>query len=199
MADYRDAPAKCPACQELMELRSLSEAMVDTCPRCRGLWVDWFDGELISIVRETAPLSFRPTVDIDPSKTCCPRCGRILMPETFGGSVLLLRCEECAGCFVPREAFTALMELELPAHSRHDPDLQKQSAFARLLEAIRRFVGTEVTAPPVAHYQAHLDLARAYVEKGLVSDALQEVEIALKMRPGDEAATKLRDELTRKV
>jgi Zn-finger nucleic acid-binding protein len=142
MADYRDAPAKCPACQELMELRSLSEAMVDTCARCRGLWVDWFDGDVLAIVHEAAPLSFRPTVDIDPTKAHCPRCSRTLMPETFGGSVLLLRCAECAGCFVPREAFTALMELDLPAHSRHGADVEKQGAFARLLAAIRRFAGT---------------------------------------------------------
>ncbi len=198
MSDYRNAPAKCPACQDLMEARSLSEAMVDTCPRCRGLWVDWFDGELISVVKESAPLSFRPTVDVDPTRCRCPRCDRVLMPETFSGSILLLRCEECAGCFVPREAFTALMELELPAHSRLDPDPQKKSAFARLLEAIRRFVGTEVTAPPSAHFRAHLDLARAYSDKGMVSDALQEVDIALRMEPDDEAATKLREELLKK-
>lgn len=199
MSDYRDAPAKCPACQELMEQRSLSEAMVDTCARCRGLWVDWFDGDLLSVVHEVAPLSLRPAVDVDPTRTQpCPRCSRDLTPETFGGSVLLRRCQECAGCFVPREAFTSLMELDLPAHSRHGADVEKQGALAKLLAAIRRFVGTDVTAPPVANYRAHLDVARAYKDRGLLDDALQELDIALKMQPGDEDARRLRDELLRK-
>ena len=182
-----------------MELRSLSEAMVDTCPRCRGLWVDWFDGDLLSVVHEVAPLSLRPSVALDPTRAhACPRCSHTLTPETFGGSVLLLRCMECAGCFVPREAFTALLELDLPAHSRHGADVEKQGAFAKLLAALRRFVGTDVTAPPVANYRAHVDLARAYKDKGLVDDALQALDIALKMNPGDVDATRLRDELLRK-
>jgi Zn-finger nucleic acid-binding protein len=142
---YRDQPLKCPACGDMLEPRVLSGSTVDTCAKCRGLWVDWYDGDLLAIVQETAPLSFRSPVDIDPTKAKCPRCTQPLMPETFSGSIVLLRCSDCAGCFVPRESFTPLMELDLPAHSRVGADLDKQTGFAKLLLAIRRMFGTEPT------------------------------------------------------
>jgi hypothetical protein len=41
-------------------------------------------------------------------------------------------------------------------------------------------------------FQAHFDLAHAYYEMGLLSDALREVDIALTMRPADVAAKELR-------
>src|SRR5260221_9815710 len=108
MSDYRDVPLQCPACGDVMEQRLLSDCTVDTCPKCRGLWVDWFDGEILSIVKETAPLSFRAAIEIDPAKAKCPRCTQPLIPETFNNAIVLLRCSECAGCFVPRESFTSL-------------------------------------------------------------------------------------------
>jgi Zn-finger nucleic acid-binding protein len=143
--EYREAPMKCPACGDVLEARVLSGSTVDTCPKCRGLWVDWFDGELISIVKETAPLSMRAPVAIDPARALCPRCTQPLMPESFSGAIVLLRCSDCAGCFVPRESFTPLMELDLPAHSRHGADVEKESALQRLLLAIHRLFGAEPT------------------------------------------------------
>jgi Zn-finger nucleic acid-binding protein len=144
VADYRDAPLKCPACTEAMEERVLSGSTVDTCPKCRGLWVDWFDGELVAVVKETAPLSMRPPLTFDPTLARCPRCTKSLVfEETTYGGVTLLRCGDCAGCFVPREAFTALMELDLPAMSRVDVDVAKQTAFERLIAAIHKLFHAE--------------------------------------------------------
>lgn len=143
MADYRDAPATCPVCRTVMEQRLLSEATVDTCAQCRGLWVDWFDGDLVAIVKESAPLSFRPAVEL-PIGAPCPRCTRALMPESVG-DVTLLRCAECAGCFVPRAAFNAVLDLDLPAHAREEASDEKKSAFARLRLAIAKLFGAEPT------------------------------------------------------
>jgi len=128
-----------------MELRFLSDATVDTCPQCRGLWVDWFDGELVAIVKESAPLSYRATGPL-PDDAPCPRCTRTLTRETFGG-VTLLRCAECAGCFVPRDAFNVLLDLDLPAHVRPEASAEKRGALTRLLLAIGKVFGAEPTTP----------------------------------------------------
>lgn len=128
-----------------MEERVLSGSTVDTCARCRGLWVDWFDGELVAVVKETAPLSMRPPFEFDPTKAHCPRCAQVLTPESVNGTILLLRCSDCAGCFVPREAFTAIMELEAPPLSVLPGDLEKHGAWERLLAAIRKLFHNEPT------------------------------------------------------
>jgi Zn-finger nucleic acid-binding protein len=172
-----------------MEARVLSGSTVETCPKCRGLWVEWFDGELIAVVKETAPLSLRPPVAIDPTKALCPGCTQPLTPEAHGGAVVLLRCADCAGCFVPREAFTALMELDLPAHAVGG-NLEKHGAFARLIAAIRRVFHTEPTVK-LGDARAHYDLAVAYHAKGLIAEALDEIEIVLELQPGDRDAKAL--------
>jgi Zn-finger nucleic acid-binding protein len=129
-----------------MEERVLSGSTVDTCSRCRGLWVDWFDGELFAVVKETAPLSMRPPLAFDPTRARCPRCTQGLMPESVSGAIVLLRCGDCAGCFVPREAFTAIMELDVPPLSvLPGADAEQQGAWERLLLAIRKLFHTEPT------------------------------------------------------
>jgi Zn-finger nucleic acid-binding protein len=140
MSEYRAAPFKCPTCGESMEERVLSGSTVDTCPRCRGLWVDWFDGELIKIVKETAPLSTRQTFEVDAARAVCPRCAQHLTNELFDGSILLYRCGDCVGCFVPRDSFTLLMELD----HKHT-DAAKRGAFDRLLGVIRKLFYVEPT------------------------------------------------------
>ncbi len=145
MTEYRDAPLKCPACGDALEPRLLSGSTVDACPKCRGLWVDWYDGELLSVVKETAPLSFRPVVTMDREDAKCPRCTQPLTAEMWNGAAVLYRCADCAGCFVPRESFTSLMELDLPAPSVHGADVEKAGSFAKLLLTIRRLFGAEPT------------------------------------------------------
>jgi len=145
MADYRDTPLTCPTCRIVMEQRMLSGSTVDTCPTCRGLWVDWFDGELVAIVRETAPLSVRDAPHA-PLAGNCPRCTQPLTKETVRGEIALLRCADCGGCFVPRKSFTMLLELDLPAYSRAaDVDAKKLDTLTRLVLAIRKLFGAEPT------------------------------------------------------
>jgi len=138
MSNYRDQPLKCPTCEVVMEPRVLSGSTVDTCPKCRGLWVDWFDGDLLLVVKETAPLSIRESIDVDRSSALCPRCTMPLASELFEQSIRLYRCADCAGCFVPREAFTLLLELEdMPRRSQVHGD-KTQSAVERLLGVVQR-------------------------------------------------------------
>lgn len=145
MSDYRDVPLTCPACNVVMEARLLSGSTVDACPTCRGLWVDWFDGELLAIVKETAPLSVRGDLSNMPIGGKCPRCTQPLTAETFNETIALLRCSDCAGCFVPRASFTMLLELDLPAYSRVGADVKKLDGLTRLILAIRKVFGAEPT------------------------------------------------------
>ncbi len=145
MTDYRGTPAKCPACGTVMEERGAADVMVDVCPTCRGLWIDWFDGDTVDVAMKAAPLSVRAPVAIDPSKTFCPRDQQPLMfsnhaihehavgPITEHGP-LLLRCGECGGSFVPRTVFDELLELAMHPQDEAEPD----SPLGKLLAALKR-------------------------------------------------------------
>ena len=134
---YRDLPAKCPACSTMMEARVLAGCTVDVCPSCRGLWVDWFDGELLDVARQTGPLSHRPPVAFDPTAAPCPRC---LRPMTLGSveGILLVRCAECGGTFVPRAAFEDLLTYAMEDVAHVAPT--DESAFTRLLRVLRSMI-----------------------------------------------------------
>ena len=133
---YRDLPARCPACASMMEARILEGCTVDVCPSCRGLWVDWFDGELLDVARQTGPLSHREPVAFDPRNAPCPRCLRAM---TFGNAegpaTLLLCCGECGGTFVPRAAFADLLSSAMGDVSDLEPE--PEGAFARLVRVLR--------------------------------------------------------------
>jgi Zn-finger nucleic acid-binding protein len=93
-----------------MDRRTIAEATIDVCSRCKGLWVDWFDGELTQVAREAAPLSVASTAVEGVSSFGCPLCQRILVSEEHApGAARVWRCGECAGSFVPRASFDALV------------------------------------------------------------------------------------------
>jgi hypothetical protein len=145
MTDYRGTVAKCPACETMMEERGAADVMVDVCPNCRGLWIDWFDGDTVEVAAKAAPLSVRAPVAIDPAKALCPRCIRPLSFTShaiheghvsgpiMGVGPVLLRCGECGGSFVPRTVFDELLELGASA----DVEAQPDSPFAKLVAVLR--------------------------------------------------------------
>jgi Zn-finger nucleic acid-binding protein len=132
---YRGVAIRCPGCADPMRQLALTEAEVDVCDGCGGLWVDWFDGEVRAIATETlrndAP---PPKTETPPARNeaiaagACPRCTRQLVSEQYvvkaeipssrveGRTSLvdgrsgadLLRCEECMGAFVSRSSAEVL-------------------------------------------------------------------------------------------
>ena len=136
---YRDLPARCPACSTLMEARILEGCTVDVCSSCRGLWGDWFDGDLLDVARQTGPLSQRAPVLFDPARAACPRC---LRPMTFGNAeglaTMVLRCGECGGTFVPRAAFADVLAYAMGDTSGFDPE--PEGVFARLARVLRSMI-----------------------------------------------------------
>lgn len=74
---------------------ALTEAEVDVCDPCGGIWVDWFDGEVRAIASETLRASDPgPPLAADAAKPsgranevaasgACPRCTRQLVVEQY--------------------------------------------------------------------------------------------------------------------
>jgi Zn-finger nucleic acid-binding protein len=121
-----------------MTAHHISEAEVDVCNACGGLWVDWFDGEVKKVATEvlsgeTERLS-RPTPPTSSLRAeavatgACPRCTRqltveryVIVTEKLEGTdkkvvkqqtgADLMRCEECAGVFVSRASASLLATL----------------------------------------------------------------------------------------
>jgi Zn-finger nucleic acid-binding protein len=138
---YRRAALACPLCpSELLEERAAGEALVDICPACGGVWVDWFDGELTPVVRDVAALG-RPSGRERPPEGArghCPRCAAGLYGDPHAGDSLgplLLRCGECAGSFVPRDAFDAIATFEPGAAP--EPPAGAAGFWRRLVEVVR--------------------------------------------------------------
>ena len=104
-----DAVASCPACAARMDLRAAGDATIDVCPTCRGLWLDWFDGDTLSLAELAMPLSRRASAPV-PAKVLCPRCSDPLEERAHDTSgPIVWRCLECAGSFLPRATVEALL------------------------------------------------------------------------------------------
>lgn len=131
---YRDPPARCPSCDVTMQPTPIYDAVVDECADCKGIWVDWFDGELERAIHELAP---EPAVQhartqSDPGR--CPRCQAELSKEERAPGGDVLRCGECGGAFVPRASFEPLLAAVRDAPpSQPDPS---KSISARLLAVL---------------------------------------------------------------
>jgi Zn-finger nucleic acid-binding protein len=126
---YREAALTCPGCADLLEPKEVGEAIIDVCPTCAGIWVDWFDGELDVMVKgaDAAP---RGEDREGAGAGTCPRCGRGLDSDTYLDSkVPILRCGECAGAFVSYASANALMKLDSGVLARLASALR--SLFAR--------------------------------------------------------------------
>lgn len=142
---FRGGVLRCPACAGGMDERALSGAMVDVCPGCQGLWLDWFDGDVATLVRETgSPRTYVASGGAGGSGQC-PRCGVDLaagalpIDDAEGGNVgpEVLRCGDCQGVFVPRSA----AEIVLGLGMRTSLVVNEPSFFARLLQALRELFG----------------------------------------------------------
>jgi Zn-finger nucleic acid-binding protein len=124
-----------------MEERVFDAAHVDVCPMCKGAWIEWFDGDIAQIAQSMPPSS-RASVTLPPGLRPCPTCQRVLSEEVvFGASVL--RCGECAGAFVTRQA---IAELRAQAESSPPPAEPKPSeplsVAERLLALVRELFGS---------------------------------------------------------
>ena len=153
-AGYRGVAIRCPGCGDPMSVVPLSEADVDVCATCQGIWVDWFDGELGAVARDVARVTHGqgpagPTSGMRNEVVAtggCPRCPGVQLvseryavkhqPAAPGAKVEvqetgaeLLRCEHCAGSFL--SATSAALLSRLPPEENAPP-----SASEKVLEPL---------------------------------------------------------------
>jgi Zn-finger nucleic acid-binding protein len=174
VSGYRGAAVRCPGCAEPMSVEVLDEAEVDVCGSCGGMWVDWFDGEIKRVATEvlkteTARTS-RPSAPASSLRNeafatgACPRCTRQLAIERYvvkadvgrgsertsistATGADLLRCEECAGVFVPRTSAGLLATLPAdedevpPPSSAVGPGVLEPLPWQRFMAVVRRLIG----------------------------------------------------------
>jgi Zn-finger nucleic acid-binding protein len=128
VSGYRANVAKCPGCSTLMDERRVLDAMVDVCPTCHGLWIDWFDGDLAHLTREAGSPAVYSPASRSPKVGACPRCGvqldaerlSVVVAEHAGptpppppASPEVWRCADCVGAFVPRASAELIIALQL--------------------------------------------------------------------------------------
>ncbi len=132
---YRETSLTCPGCREALAETYVGDALIDVCGACGGIWVDWFDGDLVVMVRG-APDVPEARLPEQRGSEACPRCKRPLEVERYlesNGEVL--RCGDCAGAFVPRASVRALVGL-VPEREPEEKD-----ALRKLILVLRRWLG----------------------------------------------------------
>jgi hypothetical protein len=109
-----------------MDKRAFGDTVLNVCSKCKGLWVDWFDGNLVHIARDIAPLSIGSVPTSVRTAGNCPICAAPLVVESTTGAgnagMYLWRCGHCVGTFVPRSSFETLAGIEEAYESTHDLD-----------------------------------------------------------------------------
>lgn len=132
MSDYRTTQAQCPLCGALMDARTAGDALVDVCPACQAVWIDWFDGAPADVAAATGPLPISAQGGRGGSGAC-PRCTVPLAREWLTEVAQVLRCGDCAGVLVPRASFDELVR----AHASPPDPPAPPTALARLANALR--------------------------------------------------------------
>lgn len=134
---YREHALPCPGCGGVLEPQQVGEAIIDVCPACGGIWVDWFDGELDEMVRGAPAVAAGRGEGA--GKGECPRCNAPLAGELhLDGVTKIRRCGDCAGAFVPRDAAKAIVDA---VSAPPAPD-----ALSRLAAVLQRWFGWEEKA-----------------------------------------------------
>jgi Zn-finger nucleic acid-binding protein len=96
-AGYRGMAIRCPGCGASMSTEHLSDAEIDECGACGGLWLDWFDGEVRALAAAALASEASRAVERASSVTddgrssmaeatatgACPRCTLQLTSEEF--------------------------------------------------------------------------------------------------------------------
>ena len=80
-ASYRETALACPGCKETLDPKQVGDAIIDVCPACGGIWVDWFDGDSWRwCAARPGEGRAHPRAA---GSSACPRCRRPLASERY--------------------------------------------------------------------------------------------------------------------
>ena len=138
MTSYRSSARACPQCGAFMKEREARGVTVDVCPECSGLWIDWFDGDLATVASDTGRLPPAGHTT-EPGPGTCPDCRIALGASRYReDGPAVLRCGECAGAFVSRDALDLLVAVG-PSVQEATPE--RGSVWSQLVERLRSWLG----------------------------------------------------------
>lgn len=129
---YREHAVVCPGCGATMTTRVVEGAGVSLCEGCGGAYFDWFDGEVLTLAKGLGDLPAPPSIAVG-SKASCPRCRVVLATESFKDTdVVVRRCPECMGLFIPKRALAAIAAMPYDEPSLPPPPPEEElPAFQR--------------------------------------------------------------------
>lgn len=120
---YRQRAVHCPGCGAFLASKP-GEGSPDAdllraptgarrCEHCGGLWVDWFAGDVLTLLRAMPPFteqSAPPVARAAEAVGRCPRCGEALHASTLPQTVSLTAwsCGRCGGRFLALPTLLAL-------------------------------------------------------------------------------------------
>jgi Zn-finger nucleic acid-binding protein len=122
-----------------MDARTAADVMVDVCPSCQAVWIDWFDGAPPAVAAATGQL---PPADASSARRpvgACPRCTVQLAPEWLAETLQVYRCGDCAGLLVPRESFDELARLASAPTEPPAPPTTLERVAKVLADVLRMF------------------------------------------------------------
>lgn len=138
MSEYRASALRCPSCSALLEEVGAGDALIDICRQCRGIYLDWFDGEPRELVQHVVTplgvlgLGAEPKALPGP----CPRCAVPLHVELFENrGPWIHRCQGCQGVYLD----FASAELLATTASPDPPKDEAAGPLSRLATAVRAF------------------------------------------------------------
>jgi Zn-finger nucleic acid-binding protein len=141
MSAYRDQLRACPRCTTPMERTGIGARKaagdateVDVCGKCRGVFVEFFDGEPGAISRgmvaQRAGRSGSTATATLPKGLTCPDCAAPMRPKPYlGKGPKLARCGQCLSAFLTPADVEALARLE---HEVEPEPGQSETWVARL-------------------------------------------------------------------
>jgi Zn-finger nucleic acid-binding protein len=135
---YRSART-CPACAAMLTELSTVSAVVDRCPDCGGLWIEWFDGELSMVAagaRHAPPATRAESTGAGACPDCRAPLSAVRYPEEKSG-VEILRCGACAGAFVPRGALEVIAALGPPSDTPPEEPSWLETMAQRIRAVVR--------------------------------------------------------------
>jgi Zn-finger nucleic acid-binding protein len=121
-----------------MQEREASGVVVEVCPDCSGMWIDWFDGELATVAAQAGPLP-RAGPHSERGNGACPKCRAHLEESRYSADgPVVFRCGECAGAFVSRDSVDRLVALGPVLDTLEHPS---KPVWLALIDRLRHWLG----------------------------------------------------------